>query len=420
MAKWIKHLIFRHGGTNNTDRTPPASPTDEWPGHEERLKRFNSLPRIPGVEHDYDRKISIYIDPLRYVENRDWRKQQMLGCGGFGKCYQALDVVTGTLMAVKQIPISGFPDVTESSTNAIREEIELLGRLNHANIVRLLGATEERSHINIFMEWMPGGSVRSLLDKFGPFHESVIIKYIKQVLTGLAYLHDNKILHRDLKGDNILINGTGQHVRITDFGNAKCLRAQTTNVTGGDVTGTLPFMAPEVVRGPRYGRSCDIWSVGCVIIEMTTGRHPWDTGDNKDLNYFALLFKIGRSPPPFPAGLTNSTRSLVQKCLVMNPLNRPRAKDLLQHPCFAIHDNNYVSLTTFMILGSSSSSDLSTCQYSNNSSSDGTVGEIDDDDEEEEEDDFDDSDMFHTATLDTSNLPRLIFDTFNPEESEDI
>jgi mitogen-activated protein kinase kinase kinase 1 len=82
----------------------------------------------------------------------------------------------------------------------IQEEIMTMSKLRHGNVVRILGATKQGSHFNMFVEWMAGGSVAGMLDRYGPFNEEVILRYTKQILEGLSYLHDNCILHRDLKG----------------------------------------------------------------------------------------------------------------------------------------------------------------------------------------------------------------------------
>ncbi|GAB6029321.1 Mitogen-activated protein kinase kinase kinase 1 [Chamberlinius hualienensis] len=239
-------------------------------------------------------------------------------------------------MAVKQVPFMG-PGMDK---NMLQDEILLLGRLKHPNVIRIMGATQDNAHFNIFMEWMPGGSVSSLLDKFGSFHENVIISYTRQVLTGLAYLHDNKILHRDLKGSNLLVDGTGRHLRISDFGAAGCLHSQATaeGEFEGQITGTIPFMAPEVIRGENYGRSSDIWSVGCVVIEMATACLPWTSHDTTGMNHYQLMYKIARTtePPPFPINIvSNSTRNMAMKCLKIDPNQRPSARGLLTHTVFA-------------------------------------------------------------------------------------
>lgn len=218
----------------------------------------------------------------------------------------------------------------------ITEEIIMMTKLNHPNVVRIMGATRHGCHFNMFVEWMPGGSISYLLGMYGAFSENVITSYILQILRGLAYLHDNHVLHRDLKGANLLVDSTGQRLRIGDFGAAARLASQTTGAGEfqGQLLGTIAFMAPEVLRGENYGRACDVWSVGCVIIEMATTKPPWNAKDIS--NHLALIFKIATSmqPPPIPDNLSPPIRDVLLRCLEQKKMERPTAKELLVHPLF--------------------------------------------------------------------------------------
>ncbi|XP_059155208.1 mitogen-activated protein kinase kinase kinase 1-like isoform X2 [Physella acuta] len=275
--------------------------------------------------------------PTMYLEKVHWVKGPLLGTGAYSSCYQARDVRTGVIMAVKQISFCrNSAQEQEKVIEAISEEIHMMARLSHPNIVRILGATKQGCHFNMFVEWMPGGSVAYLLGEYGAFTENVIVNYTRQILRGLAYLHDNHILHRDLKGANLLIDSTGQTLRIGDFGASARLASQATGAGEfqGQLLGTIAFMAPEVLRGESYGRACDIWSVGCVMIEMSTTKPPWNATDIS--NHLALIFKIASSvdSPPIPENLPPPVRDLMLRCLEQNSEDRPSAKDLLLHPLF--------------------------------------------------------------------------------------
>ncbi|EDV22347.1 uncharacterized protein TRIADDRAFT_28738, partial [Trichoplax adhaerens] len=259
-----------------------------------------------------------------------WQKGKLLGTGAYSTCYAARDIKSGTLMAVKQVK-------QQQVYESLIKEISLLNRLNHPNIVRCYGATVQDSHFNIFAEWLAGGSIASMLHNYGPFQENISNAYCLQILRGLVYLHDRRIVHRDVKGDNILVDATGRIVKLADFGSAIQLTA--TKLTGagllqGQMVGTVAFMAPEVLRGENYGRSSDVWSLGCVMIQMLTGKLPW--GADNISNHFALIYKIATATetPSVPEHLRQDTRDFLLRCLESNREFRPKAKELLIHPLF--------------------------------------------------------------------------------------
>nr|XP_015193254.1 PREDICTED: mitogen-activated protein kinase kinase kinase 1 isoform X2 [Lepisosteus oculatus] len=311
----------------------------------------DALPTIPQLQVDKGEDvIIIQVDTPEtlpghtkakypYREGVEWLKGQQIGLGAFSSCYQAQDVGTGTLMAVKQVTyVRNTSSEQEEVVEALREEIRMMSHLDHPNIIRMLGATCEKNNYNLFVEWMAGGSVSHLLNKYGAFKEPVIINYTEQLLRGLAYLHENQIIHRDIKGANLLIDSTGQRLRIADFGAAARLASKGTGAGEfqGQLLGTIAFMAPEVLRGQQYGRSCDVWSVGCAIIEMSCAKPPWNA--EKHSNHLALIFKIASATcaPTIPAHLTPGLRDVTLRCLELQPADRPPSRELLKHPVFRL------------------------------------------------------------------------------------
>ncbi|XP_074667151.1 mitogen-activated protein kinase kinase kinase 1-like isoform X1 [Strix aluco] len=308
----------------------------------------DALPIIPQLQVENGEDIIIQQDTPEtlpghtktkhhYREDAEWLKGQQIGLGAFSSCYQAQDVRTGTLMAVKQVMyVRNTSSEQEEVVEALREEIRMMSHLNHPNIIRMLGATCEKNNYNLFIEWMAGGSVAHLLSKYGAFKESVIINYTDQLLRGLSYLHENQIIHRDVKGANLLIDSTGHRLRIADFGAAARLASKGTGAGEfqGQLLGTIAFMAPEVLRGQQYGRSCDVWSVGCVVIEMACAKPPWNA--EKHSNHLALIFKIASATtaPSIPSHLSPGLRDVTLRCLELQPQDRPPSRELLKHPVF--------------------------------------------------------------------------------------
>ncbi|PWA81071.1 Protein kinase, ATP binding site-containing protein [Artemisia annua] len=261
-----------------------------------------------------------------------WRKGELIGCGAFGHVYMGMNLDSGELLAVKQVSIaanSASKEKTQVHIRELEEEVKLLKNLSHSNIVRYLGTVREEETLNILLEFVPGGSISSLLGKFGPFPEAVIRMYTKQLLLGLDYLHKNGIMHRDIKGANILVDNKGC-IKLADFGASKQVVELANGSGAKSMKGTPYWMAPEVILQTGHSFSADIWSVGCTVIEMATGKPPW----SQQYQEVAALFYIGttKSHPPIPDHLSPEAQDLLLKCLHKEPELRPSASDLLQHP----------------------------------------------------------------------------------------
>uniref|UniRef100_J3MX51 mitogen-activated protein kinase kinase kinase n=2 Tax=Oryza brachyantha TaxID=4533 RepID=J3MX51_ORYBR len=243
-----------------------------------------------------------------------------------------MNLDTGELLAVKQVLIGSNNATREKAQAHIREleeEVKLLKNLSHPNIVRYLGTVREEDTVNILLEFVPGGSIQSLLGKLGSFPEAVIRKYTKQILQGLEYLHNNAIIHRDIKGANILVDNKGC-IKLADFGASKQVAKLATVTAAKTMKGTPHWMAPEVIVGSGHNFSADIWSVGCTVIEMATGKPPW----SQQYQEVALLFHVGttKSHPPIPEHLSPEAKDFLLKCLQKEPELRSTASDLLKHP----------------------------------------------------------------------------------------
>jgi len=211
-------------------------------------------------------------------------------------------------------------------------EIQLMRGLSHRNIVEYLGAfvDSDSFYLYIFQEWVPGGSVSELLKTFGAFPLNVVKNYTRQILHGLAYLHHNGIIHRDIKGGNILVDDDGT-VKLADFGASTTLSNFENTQETTTIKGTPYFMAPEVLSSSKYGRKGDIWAVGCTMIEMFTGEPPWKDRNLKGLIQLHLLLSSWNEPYP-PLGevaLTVEAEECLTMCFRKRSEERPTAVELL-------------------------------------------------------------------------------------------
>ncbi|XP_035298518.1 mitogen-activated protein kinase kinase kinase 19 [Cricetulus griseus] len=300
-----------------------------------KLQRCVNGFRIYDKEENFlnsNEKRTLSDKSLKHEEAIFWTKGEILGRGAYGTVYCGLTSL-GQLIAVKQVALDTSDKLaTEKEYRKLQEEVDLLKALKHVNIVAYLGTCLEENTVSIFMEFVPGGSISSIINRFGPLPEMVFCKYTRQILQGVAYLHENCVVHRDIKGNNVMLMPTGT-IKLIDFGCAKRLAWAGLNGTHSDMLksmhGTPYWMAPEVINESGYGRKSDIWSIGCTVFEMATGKPPLASMDR-----MAAMFYIGAHRglmPPLPDRFSESAADFVRLCLTRDQHERPSALQLLKH-----------------------------------------------------------------------------------------
>ncbi|TPX41255.1 hypothetical protein SeMB42_g05652 [Synchytrium endobioticum] len=243
-----------------------------------------------------------------------------IGRGAFGSVHRALNTRTGETVAIKQVKLTNIP---KSELNLIMMEIDLLKELKHPNIVKYKGFVKTKDFLNIVMELCENGSLASISKKFGRFPEHLVAVFLAQVLDGLHYLHEQGVIHRDIKGANILTTKNGL-VKLADFGVATKLA----DMTHHAVVGSPYWMAPEVIELLGATTASDIWSVGCTAIELIQGQPP-----HHNLAPMSALFRIVQDEhPPLPERISAALRDFLLQCFQKDCNLRVSAKKLLRHP----------------------------------------------------------------------------------------
>jgi mitogen-activated protein kinase kinase kinase len=296
-----------------------------------------ALGRVLEESSEADRSLT-YLSSSASNVNMRWQQGNFVGGGTFGSVYAAINLDSGHLMAVKEIRLQD-PSLIPTIAGQIRDEMNVLEVLDHPNVVSYHGIEVHRDKVYIFMEFCSGGSLAGLLEHGRIEDEQVIMVYALQLLEGLAYLHESGIVHRDIKPENILLNHNGV-IKYVDFGAAKVIARQGKTLVAADpgakpnksMTGTPMYMSPEVIKGENPGRAgaVDVWSLGCVILEMATGRRPWASLDNE----WAIMYNIAQgNPPQLPSydQLSPQGIDFLQKCFIRDPKKRASAAELLQH-----------------------------------------------------------------------------------------
>ncbi|CAJ1420155.1 unnamed protein product [Effrenium voratum] len=268
------------------------------------------------------------------LDPKTLQRGENIGHGSFGSVFKAMHSETGLVIAVKEVHIDVQHQPDERLKVQLENEIDLMRSLRHPHIVSYYGCHWSDGHLQMYLEYMAGGSLSQVLSNFGPLEENLMAQYTQQLLSGLEYLHTQNpyILHRDIKGANVLV-GVDSLVKLADFGCSKRAK-ETTSVS---IQGSIPWMAPEVLTHSRFGRAGDIWSFGCLVIEMAAADAPWGHFDN----LMAAILKIGMSGelPPIPDTVSPGCRGFIRRCTQLDPGKRLSATELL-HEDFVLSLGN--------------------------------------------------------------------------------
>ena len=281
----------------------------------------------------------LFIDETNDNPSKKYEILSKLGSGSFGSVYLARNKYTNEKVALKQIKKSSANLLSDGE---ITDEIEILKNLDHPDIVRIIESFNTKNSYILITEYCEGGE---LFDQVkNQLSETQIAVIFKQVLSGLAYLHSNNIVHRDLKLENILIHEieksktTGEdlfNIKIIDFGTARIFDKKRNPQS---IVGSSYYIAPEVLR-QKYNKECDLWSVGVILYMFIVGHAPFDGCDDDEITT-NLQRGIYRKNDRRWIKASKEVKDLIQKLLTYRPSQRLSAIQALNHPWFKITDSN--------------------------------------------------------------------------------
>ncbi|KAF7652963.1 hypothetical protein LDENG_00088870 [Lucifuga dentata] len=255
---------------------------------------------------------------------RSYSKGKLLGKGGFARCYEMTDLANNKMYAVKVIPQSRVskPHQRDKITN----EIELHKTLSHKHVVKFSHHFEDQENIYIFLELCSRKSLAHIWKARHTLTEPEVRYYLRQIISGLKYLHSRGILHRDLKLGNFFVN-ENMELRLGDFGLAAKL--ETVEQRKKTICGTPNYLAPEVLNRQGHGTESDVWSLGCVMYTLMCGSPPFETLDLKET--YKCIKEVRYN---LPSTLSLPAQKLISGILQKNPSDRLALDQILNHEFF--------------------------------------------------------------------------------------
>lgn len=269
----------------------------------------------------------------------------IIGKGAFSTVYKGIDIDTDDFVAIKVIRKDSL---SEELIRRLEEEIELMIKLEHTNIVQFVDFLNDTDNFYIILEYCSGGDLYHLI-KNGRLSEDVARNYMKQLTTVLLYLRKNNIVHRDLKPQNILLTCDKKILKLTDFNFAK---ESGENDLSQTLCGSPLYMAPEIALKYKYSTKSDLWSVGMILYEMVYGKNPFHDA----CNLLDLLYKIKNKKISFTNSVSSDCNNLLRGLLQKNPNDRIDWDTFFSHPWLTmdpiyIENNNLHIVDNYIPLG---------------------------------------------------------------------
>ena len=266
----------------------------------------------------------------------DFQITKELGAGSFGHVYLVSHKTTKAQYAIKAIDKRN--KANQSEKPYFRREIEVMYKIHHPNVVKLYGHFEDNNYCYFIMEYIAKGNIFNLIphDNKKRLNVKVVASLMKDVISAVYYLHHMKpiIIHRDIKPENVLL-GEGLVAKLTDFGWSNYMKEKKKRKT---VCGTPIYLAPEIIKEEGHDEKVDIWCIGVLLFELTTGNVPFQGNDIDTLKDNILHLRIA-----WPKDINIDAKNLIKKILKLDPGSRISLEEMLQHPFFTKHFPNAVN-----------------------------------------------------------------------------
>lgn len=265
-----------------------------------------------------------FPDPKEPVDRYYDVTSEVLGSGYFATVKVGIDKKTGERVAVKVIDKSKV----EESPQLLENEILIMKKIRHKNIVALKGVFDAQDVLIIVMELMRGGELYEKIVEQKLFSEKDASILMRQVMEALDYLHGIGVVHRDLKLENMLLVEKGKlEMKLADFGLSKLYQGQALQTA----CGTPFYVAPDILMGTGYGPGVDMWAAGVLLYVMLSGRLPFHADNDPELFRLILEGKLVFKSPQFDT-VSKEAQDLIKHLLIVDPKKRYTAKQALEHP----------------------------------------------------------------------------------------
>nr|TKS17843.1 hypothetical protein D5086_0000009440 [Populus alba] len=319
-AKIVQTILKKLGSPIQKEEIGGADVSSNPEYHDSVLQCLKEIAR--GNHYNDVNSLALKISRRRLAIT-NWEKGGLIGRGSFGSVYEGSNE-KGSFFAVKEVSLSN-----EKGLGLLWNEIAILKRLDHDNIIQYYGTDKDEEKLYMFLELVSHGTLEQAY-KNCPFKESQVSHYTRQILQGLKYLHGCNVIHRDLKCANILVTESG-NIKLADFGLSKFMEDGQSLEHG---VGSLFWMAPEVANSKSggYDFRADTWSLGCTVVEMLTRKYP--RYHFRDAWALGSAIRKGTGPI-IPDSLSQTSKDFIKKCLQPDPNKRPTASELLAHPFVA-------------------------------------------------------------------------------------